>query len=182
MPIVSWATMMFLATLPITILDPRGRCNRRGLLIAALALFLIQVAGALVLWFRPELIEHPATITLKIVLLVAAITAATQRLHDTGRSGWWLLWSFLGLLVWGLAFGWGLMYWLPVQAMQPGGHGFAALTAAIALPAFGGLMWLHCAPGDTRANRYGPVPNGLGFARRAPRTATPLGQAAPVAG
>jgi uncharacterized membrane protein YhaH (DUF805 family) len=157
---------MSIATLPIAILDPRGRCNRKGLLIAALGLFLIQVAGAIVLWLRPELLEHPVTIVSKVVLLVAAITAATQRLHDTGRSGWWMLWSFLGLFAWGLAFGWGLMYWLPVQAMQPGGHGFAALTAAIAVPAFAMLMWLHCAPGDTCANRYGAVPDGLGFARR----------------
>jgi uncharacterized membrane protein YhaH (DUF805 family) len=143
----------------------------------------IQVAAALVLWLDPALVAHPAMLTLKLLLLQAAICAAAQRLHDTGRSAWWLVWGFLGLFAWGLAIGWGLMYWLPVQSMQPGGQGFVLLSLAIALPAFAMLTWLHCAPGETEANRFGPVPDGLGFSRRERDSrAVPPGQTATVAG
>jgi len=165
----------------LLVLDPRGRCNRKGLLVAALALLAIQIAAALVLWLEPSLVGHPVMLALKLLLLQAAICAAAQRLHDTGRSAWWIPAAIAGLFVWGLAFCWGLMYWLPIQAMQPGAQGFVMLTIAISIPTFAMLMWLHFAPGEARANRFGPVPDGLGFARRERSTAVVGGPATAAA-
>ncbi len=43
---------MSAARFALHLLDPRGRCDRRGLLAAALVLLVLQVAVALALWLN----------------------------------------------------------------------------------------------------------------------------------
>lgn len=45
-------------------------------------------------------IEGPSTISsiYSLALLVPSLAVAVRRLHDTGRSGWNLLWAFLPLI------------------------------------------------------------------------------------
>jgi hypothetical protein len=43
--------------------------------------------------------------------------------------------------------------------------------AGIAIPAFGGLLWLHATPGTPETNRFGAVPDATGFSPRAHRKA-----------
>ena len=42
----------------------------------------------------------PLSILVSLGLLVANIAVAIRRLHDTDRSGWWLLLSFIPILGW----------------------------------------------------------------------------------
>ncbi|MDF2141003.1 DUF805 domain-containing protein [Paenirhodobacter sp. CAU 1674] len=53
-----------------------------------------------------------------LATLLPAIAAGARRLHDTGRSGWWLLLAFLPLIG-GLV----LLYFF-VQPSDPGSNGF----------------------------------------------------------
>jgi uncharacterized membrane protein YhaH (DUF805 family) len=79
------------------------------------------------------------------------------RLHDIGRSGWWLL-APLALEVGG---GIASAVYLPPETME----------AAPALVIVGFLIWLGAVPGEVKANRFGdPPPPGLQF-----RPSTPAG-------
>ncbi len=160
---------MTLASLAITLFDPRGRCNRKGLLTVSAGMLAAEIAVGAVIWFGLLSLEDRAMVAVKAVLILAAISAAAQRLHDTGRSAWWIVAAFVGLFAGGLALCFSLLQFMPITSMQPGGAIFLIVTATITFPMLAMMMWLHFAPGDPRANRYGPVPTGLGFARREPR-------------
>jgi uncharacterized membrane protein YhaH (DUF805 family) len=61
---------------------------------------------------------QPLTFTAILVLLLPNMALAVRRLHDTGRSGWWLLLMlvpFVGPLV--------LLYWY-VQPSEEGPNQF----------------------------------------------------------
>ncbi|MEX3011193.1 DUF805 domain-containing protein [Hoeflea sp. TYP-13] len=49
-----------------------------------------------------------------LVLLVPSIAVSARRLHDIGRSGWWLLLMFLPIIGWLI-----LLYW-HIQPTAPG--------------------------------------------------------------
>ena len=74
--------------------------------------------------------------------------------------------ALIGLFAGGLALSFGLLQFMSHESLQPGGSAFLIVTTAITLPMLGMMLWLHFAPGEARANRFGPVPEGLGFARR----------------
>ena len=163
--------LMTLASLPITLFDPRGRCNRKGLLTVSAGMLAAEIVAGAAIWLGLLSFEDPAMVAVKAVLMLAAISAAAQRLHDTGRSAWWIVSAFIGLFAGGLALCFGLLQFMPIASMQPGGSVFLIVTVAITIPMLAMMMWLHFAPGDPRANRYGPLPAGLGFARRERRNA-----------
>ena len=99
----------------------------------------------------------PLTLLLMLGTLVPSIAAGVRRLHDTNRSGWWLL---IALVPYGLVAIVGLMAaagggLFALMAMM-GLIGFVALAGAVVLLVF---MVLPGTPGD---NRYGPNPSGVG--------------------
>jgi len=49
-----------------------------------------------------------------LVVLLPGIGVAVRRLHDTGRSGWWLLVSFIPFV------GWLVLIYFYLQESQPG--------------------------------------------------------------
>jgi len=82
----------------------RGRTRRSGYWWAALFL----VVASLVLWFvdlqlfsgmwPQELLEQgsgPLSIVFGLAIIIPVLSLGVRRLHDTGRSGWWVL---LGLI------------------------------------------------------------------------------------
>ncbi len=162
---------MTLASFAITLFDPCGRCNRKGLLTVSAGMLAAEIAVGAVIWLGLMSLEDRAMVAVKAILILAAISAAAQRLHDTGRSAWWIAGAFVGLFAGGLALCFGLLQFMPIASMQPGGSVFLIVTIAITLPMLAMMMWLHFALGETRANKYGPVPTGLGFARRERRKA-----------
>ena len=58
-----------------------------------------------------------------LVLLLPVLAAGARRLHDTGRSGWWLLVNLIPLI------GFLLMIYWTVQPSQPGANEFGAPAA-----------------------------------------------------
>ena len=97
----------------------------------------------------------PLTALLWLATLVPSIAVAVRRLHDTNRSGWWLL---LPIIPYCLAFA------LGGAAMMTGGLGAGLGTAGIFLMigAIGAIVLLvfYCLPGTPGDNRYGPNPYG----------------------
>jgi uncharacterized membrane protein YhaH (DUF805 family) len=79
-----------------------------------------------------------------LLLLLPMLSTGTRRLHDTGRSGWWLMLLYLPYLGWTLARGESSMEMLSLGGIIVG---FIALVILLALPA------------DRAANSFGPPPS-----------------------
>jgi len=114
-----------------------GRMGRGVFLFAVAAVFAVFAAyeAAVVGW------AHAATGWLvHLVLLAAAASVLSKRLHDRGRSGWWsapILLAFA--VVWPAPRG--VMDWLFASVL---------VWAAVELAAM---------PGEPRPNRFGPPPS-----------------------
>ena len=98
-----------------------------------------------------------------LVLLIPTIAVQARRLHDTGRSGWWLGAYYLLYLVY-LALTFGAM----PSAVQPGTPqgGSMGMMVAVLIVGLGFLVYsivllvFYCLPGTSGPNRYGPDPYG----------------------
>jgi uncharacterized membrane protein YhaH (DUF805 family) len=93
---------------------------------------------------------------MKALALWVGTIGLIKRLHDVGRSAWWVLAGMAGLCIWcavvavviGLMFG--------SAAFMPGSTGYIVLLGLVMLPAIGATFWLHLEPGDPFSNRFGP--------------------------
>jgi uncharacterized membrane protein YhaH (DUF805 family) len=122
----------------------KGRMNRATYWLA------IGIGLAVFLLLR-VLMRGDASIN-EVVLIILAV----PRLHDIGRSGWWVLAPIafeLGTVALGLAF------------LTP--EGFAVAAGLLTLATLALLLWLGVVPGQPNENRFGPAPPaGLDFRRR----------------
>jgi uncharacterized membrane protein YhaH (DUF805 family) len=96
----------------------------------------------------------PLTLLLMLALIVPGIAVAVRRLHDTDRSGWWVL---LPLIPYAMAMV------LAGPAMASGsmtGLGTAGIFSILGM--IGGIVLLvfMILPGTAGDNRYGPDPYG----------------------
>lgn len=102
----------------------------------------------------------PLTLLLRLATIVPSLAVSARRLHDTNRSGWWVL---LPLIPECLTM---VMAVMTMGAVAAGGGVGAAvgggmLTVLIGLIALAGAIVLivFCAmPGQPGDNRYGPPP------------------------
>jgi uncharacterized membrane protein YhaH (DUF805 family) len=97
-------------------------------------------------------------------LLVPNIAVGVRRLHDTNRSGWWLL---LPIVPYCLAFVLGGAAMMGGAAMGSGagamaGAGIAGIFALIGMVCAIVVLVFYCLPGTLGDNRYGPNPYGAG--------------------
>ncbi|MGV6849560.1 MAG: DUF805 domain-containing protein [Marinibacterium sp.] len=122
----------------------------------------------------------PVTNLFHLVILLPLLAAAWRRMHDTGRSGLFVLYplivlvglssfvSFLGVGVDSLAQD-GVEVWATqVQGALAALGGVVAVIAAFVLmisPLL--VLWWLSRPSEPRANRWGPVP---GLSGNAPRS------------
>jgi uncharacterized membrane protein YhaH (DUF805 family) len=126
-----------------------------GIVVAYIVLSILENIlgiGAMVFGFY-----GPLTVLLWLATIVPSIAVGVRRLHDSGRSGWWMLLPFVPYAI-AIA--------LAGPAMMAGGLGaglglaalfmFIGMVCAIVLLVF---MCLGSTPGD---NRYGPNPYGEG--------------------
>ena len=110
----------------------------------------------------------PLTVLLWLATLVPTIAVGVRRLHDTNRSGWWLL---LPIVPYALAFVLG-----GAAMMHGGGAGLGAGTGTamifMLIGAVGAIVLLvfYCLPSTPGDNRYGPNPYGGGIAVPPPGT------------
>jgi uncharacterized membrane protein YhaH (DUF805 family) len=49
-------------------------------------------------WVRQDSETGPLTDTLTLIVFLPALAVSTRRLHDTGRSGWWILLAFVPII------------------------------------------------------------------------------------
>jgi uncharacterized membrane protein YhaH (DUF805 family) len=87
-------------------------------------------------------------LTVSLLLLLPFLSVGARRLHDSGRSGWWMLLLYIPYLGWIAA-----EHNRPMELVSLGGVavGFVALVILMALP------------GNPMENRFGPDPRGVGI-------------------
>jgi len=106
----------------------------------------------------------PLSLILMLGLLVPNIAVAVRRLHDTDRSGWWIL---LPIVPYCLAFvlGGAAMMGGAASGSAMGmsaGMGIASIFLLIGAACALLLLVFYCLPGTPGDNRYGPNPYGAG--------------------
>lgn len=157
------------AVLGRQLIDPRGRCNRQGLLALTVVALAVQAIGGTILAMQGHSLEGPLALTLNAPIFYIGFVALLKRLHDMGRTGWWTLVALVGWIVWAFAVTFAAVAAFGPQAIATESIGFWIVFAMIVVPAFGGLLYLHAAPGEPAANRYGDVPGTTGFSPAAKR-------------
>lgn len=141
--------------------DPRGRCNRKGLLGVAVALLTLQTLAIAALYITASPPIQVLAGVVKMGCLWIAASAAIKRLHDLGLSGWWLPVSLMVLLIWSviasflslLAFGQAVLSYNSLE--------FMIYASAVMIWPVVGTLWLHFAKGDVGHNRYGAPPDAV---------------------
>lgn len=103
----------------------------------------------------------PLVVLLWLATLVPQIAVAVRRLHDTNRSGWWLLIVAIPYAILGFTMG---------QAAASGdvsGMATAGLFSLVALAGAIVMIVFLVLPGNSGDNKYGPDPYGSGGAAAA---------------
>jgi uncharacterized membrane protein YhaH (DUF805 family) len=102
----------------------------------------------------------PLSLLLWLATIVPSIAVGVRRLHDTNRSGWWLLLPIvpyvLGMVLGGAAIMGGAAAGSGVGMMA--GAGIAAIFMFIAFIADLMLIYFYVLPGTPGENRFGPQP------------------------
>ncbi len=153
-------TAQFVATL----FDPRGRCNRKGLFVLAVALLALQVLAGIGLSMAGFGVETPFGAVVGFAFLWIGFTAVAKRLHDCNLSAWWFLGAIVIWFVGAITSTLVLTLLVGPEAMQPGRAGYWVAFSMMMLPLLGVMLWLHLKPGDLQSNRFGPAPRANGFA------------------
>jgi uncharacterized membrane protein YhaH (DUF805 family) len=138
--------------------DPRGRSDRTEFIWAAVMLTAAQLAFALGLWVSNASFMGWRGVVANLVFGWLACAAISKRLHDLGRSGWWMLGGILAWVVGAIAVAFALALIAGPHVLATGAPGFWATFAVLMAPPLGLALWLHVAEGEPAANCYGPVP------------------------
>ena len=154
--------------------DPRGRVNRKGLLGVAIALLSVQALAILGHWLETSQILHFVIAVFEVGSLWIATSAAIKRLHDLGYSGWWVPGSILALFVWTLVACFATLLTFGEAVANVGSPGFMVYASAVMFWPLAATFWLHFAPGENGANRYGPEPDETGISMPSTYAAAPL--------
>ncbi len=169
-----------LLLLAMSLLDPRGRCNRKGLLIIASAMLGVELILLGAFWGFSLSLTGPAASALKLLFCWLAITACSKRLHDLGRSAWNLAWALPVTIFWTLATALAFAFGLGLESLMPRSPWYPLAIGASMLPVVAATLWLHLARGNPGSNRFGPEPEGLGFSGPMPRRPADASTAAPA--
>ena len=160
--------------------DPRGRCSRQGFLVVAIGLIASQLLLGAVLAITGISLTGAASLVVNLAIFGLGLSACIQRLHDTNKRAWVIPAAIAGWMV--VTFTVALIVFMLTDDgfMSQGTWGYAVIFAMMMVPAFGGLLWLHTAPGQPSANRFGPVPGRNGFAKAPVKAPVVTRQAEPA--
>lgn len=99
-----------------------GRARRREYWMYALFLLIVGIVAAVLEvslgWAAPGEGWGPLTTVLSLATFVPSLAVAVRRMHDIGRSGWWVLVGLIPLI------GWIVMLVFFVQDSEPGANRF----------------------------------------------------------
>jgi uncharacterized membrane protein YhaH (DUF805 family) len=136
--------------------DFQGRVRRTEFWYYVLAYVVIYVIAAIL---QSVLGTHVLTGLLSLALLLPSLGIAVRRLHDIGKSGWWVLLAAVPAV---------LMVVLTALAIMTGSIGSLFLTATLlpllCLAAAALLIYWYAQPGVAGPNEYGPDPKGVAAA------------------
>lgn len=164
--VIPTLTLKDAGNLGLLLIDPRGRCNRQGFLTLAIGLLVLQFLAAGIVGLLGHQLDGTLFWLLNGPLFWIGFMAVLKRLHDVGRAGWWAPAAFALWIVGALVativviLVAGQETW--TEALKAQSALYWLVFAVLVVPAFGGLIWLHTATGDTGANRFGPVPGRFG--------------------
>jgi uncharacterized membrane protein YhaH (DUF805 family) len=94
----------------------------------------------------------PIALLLMLALLVPGLAVTVRRLHDTDRSGWWML---IALIPYGLL---AVVMGMSAASGSLAMVGLAGIVAIVALIGVIALLVFMIMPGTPGDNRYGPPP------------------------
>lgn len=154
-----------LARLPTlrAFVDPRGRSDRRGLLAVTLVLLTVEVVIAAAVLATGLAWEGPVAWIGEAAMLWLAVAATVRRLHDCGRSAWWIAGGTAGVMTWCFVLTVGIMLAQGPLAFAPGSIWLTLTIGAVTVPVLALIVWLHCEPGTPEPNAHGPAPDASGF-------------------
>ena len=104
---------------------------------------------------RLYLTYGPLSLLLMLALIAPGLAVTVRRLHDTGRSGWWILVALVPYAAMMVAAGGA------VASGSMGALAGAGLLTIVALCGAIALLIFMILPGTARDNRYGPSPYGI---------------------
>jgi uncharacterized membrane protein YhaH (DUF805 family) len=145
------------------ILDPRGRADRKGLIMTAAVLVGAQAGLAGASYLTNFTLTGGMALTIEGVLLWLGLVAVSKRLHDLGCGLKCLGWGLLATMSLSIAVAFTAMLLFGEDVLLPGAPGYLAVAAAVFAPVIVLTIWLHCAKGDAGTNRFGPPPDETGF-------------------
>lgn len=156
-------TLSSFRELLIHMLDPRGRCNRKGLLIVAGLLLAAEFVVGALLWAAGADLEGTTVLAFKSICIWLAICAGSKRLHDMNLRAWWMLGVLVATTIWTLVLVVAIYITAGEQALEPGTAWYMIALAGSAAPILGATLWLHFRRGEQGVNRFGGEPTGIGF-------------------
>jgi uncharacterized membrane protein YhaH (DUF805 family) len=149
-----FGAMGFGKALLALLLDPRGRISRQDMLVAATIMLAVDVGMSAVAT------GYFGYVAKALAYWIGGV-AIVKRLHDVGRSGWWMAAGMAAFCMWSAALGVAIALTIGFESLQPGGIGYVSLLAALIIPALAVTLWLHFAAGEPGMNRFGAAPAGI---------------------
>src|SRR5262245_15451684 len=143
--------------------DPRDRCNRKGLLLAAAILLTLQVVIGLALTAAGIDLASPMLLPIDVAFCWVAFALIAKRLHDLGRSAWWIPAAVLIWLIAIVCLAGAIVLSGDPDMLAPGTTGYWVTFATMLMPLLVAAIWLHVTPGNAGSNRFGPEPTAHGF-------------------
>lgn len=139
-----------------------GRARRKEYWFFVLFTFIFSIVARLL----DLLIFGPSGMLISglfgLAMLLPQLAVLVRRLHDTNRSGKWVLGYYLLTILWtGILIVWGMKYFVAAMQGTAGIVGFSifAIVGVLAILAYTIvlLVW-SCLPGTKGENRYGADP------------------------
>jgi uncharacterized membrane protein YhaH (DUF805 family) len=134
----------------------QGRANRQRFWVTTLTIFVFYFIGALIFGALARIpivgiFARLVLIAVVLAALVAVLANSARRLHDRGKSAWWML-LFQGVPI---IFG----FLGAAAAAGGGGAGASGLFALLSLPiSIWAFVELGCLKGTAGPNKYGSDP------------------------
>ena len=148
----------------IELVDPRGRVNRKGLILLTTVMLGAQTGVYSAMYKMGIEPQTGIGLVFHSLFLWLGIVAVSKRLHDLGIRATSLIWAALGFVVWSLVLAFAIVAVISNGTTEPGGLALTLGVLASMLPLFVLAVWLHCATGDAGSNCYGDAPGAHGFA------------------